>query len=210
MHPPPYVPFKTFLTAIESFERGLPNQIDRSVWPSHSGATQGQLLGAFRFLGLADEKDRPSGELRALVEGKQNRKTTLRRILEKSYRELVSLDLAKASPRQLDEAMRRYGLGGATHRKAVSFFLHAAGYAEAPLSPLLLRKTRVPGVRRLAPAPRVTARGESRTIRLRSGGALTLVMDAKFLELAKEDREFVFSLLDQMAAYERGSSEPRP
>lgn len=207
MRPPPYVPFKTFLTAIESFERGLPNQIDRSVWPSHSGATQGQLLGAFRFLGLADEKDRPSAELRALVECKENRKTTLRRILEKSYRELASLDLAKASPRQLDEAMRRYGLGGATHRKAVSFFLHAASYAEAPLSPLLLRKTRSPGLRRPAPAPRTAARGESKTIRLRSGGSLTLVMDAKFLELAKQDREFVFSLLDQMAAYERGSSD---
>jgi len=41
-------------------------------------------------------------------------------------------------------------------------------------------------------------------VRLRSGGALTLSTDVKFLELSREDREFVFSLLDQMAAYEQG------
>jgi hypothetical protein len=203
MRPPPYVPFKTFLTAIEAFERSLPNQIDRSVWPSHSGATQGQLLGAFRFLGLTDDKDRPSAELRALIERPENRPATLRRILESSFRELAPLDLSKASPRQLDEAVRRYGLSGATHRKAVSFLLHAAAYAGTPLSPLLHRKTRAPGLRRPAPAPRTASRGESKTIRLRSGGSLTLVMDGRFLDLAKEDREFVFGLLDQMAAYEQ-------
>jgi hypothetical protein len=38
---------------------------------------------------------------------------------------------------------------------------------------------------------------------LRSGGALTLSMDVKFLELSREDRQFVFGLLDEMTAYEQ-------
>jgi hypothetical protein len=208
----PYVPFKTFLSAVESFESGLPNQVDRSVWPSHSGATQGQLLGAFRFLNLIDDRGCPGAGLRELVEGRENRKRTLRRVLEKSYPELTSLDLSKASPRQLDDTVRQYGLTGATHRKAVSFFLQAANWAELPLSVLLRKKTRETGPRRRKEPPaapragtgtRPPPPGESKTIQLRSGGSLTLVTEFRFLELAREDREFVFGLLDQMAAYER-------
>jgi hypothetical protein len=210
----PYVPFKTFLTAIESFQRGLPDRVDRSVWPSHSGAAQGQLLAASRFLGLIDEEGCPSADLRELVQNPEHRRRTLRRILERSYTELGALDLAKASPRQIEEALRRYGISGHTHRKAVSFFLQAASYAERPLSVLLQRKTREPGLRRAGArtpvAASTPARRESKMVRLRSGGTLTLVMDVKLAEMARADREFLFGLLDQMAAYEQGASEPRP
>ena len=40
-------------------------------------------------------------------------------------------------------------------------------------------------------------------MRLRSGGALSLSLDVKFLELSREDREFVFRLMDEMTAYEQ-------
>jgi len=210
--PAPYVPFRTFLTVLESFETALPNRVDRSVWPSLSGAIQGQLLAAFRFLGLVDEEGAPTPLLRELAPaGPEARKRSLRRALEKSYPELVALDLARASPRQVEEAVRRYGYTGATLRKAVSFFLQAAAYADLPLSVLLRKKTRRAGLRRAAPrhSPvRSASAAESRTVRLRSGGALTLSTDVKFLELSREDREFVFGLLDQMAAYEQGGSAP--
>ncbi len=79
-----YVPFRTFLTALETLESGgVPKQIDRSIWRSFSGLVQSQILGAFRFLGLV-EGDAPTLELRKLVEDKQNRPVVLRRILEKS------------------------------------------------------------------------------------------------------------------------------
>ena len=67
------------------------------------------------------------------------------------YRTLIALDLTRTSPRQLDEAMRKYGLTGATHKKAVSFFLQAAQYGSVPISPLLKAKTRIGG--RGTPAP---------------------------------------------------------
>jgi len=214
--PAPYVPFRTFLTALEGFQTGLPNRIDRSLWPSLSGAIQGQLLAAFRFLALVDEEGVPTPLLRELAAaGPEARKRLLRRALEKSYPDLIALDLTRTSPRQLEEALRRYGYTGATLRKAVSFFLQGAACADLPLSVLLRKKTRRAGLRRAAPrhSPAKSAAAsaaESRTVRLRSGGALTLSTDVKFLELSREDREFVFSLLDQMAAYEQrgGNSGP--
>ncbi|HXN48681.1 MAG TPA: hypothetical protein VN893_18665, partial [Bryobacteraceae bacterium] len=138
----PYVPFKTFLTAVDALEAGLPNQLDRSVWPSYSGAIQGQLLGAFRFLGLMDEGNCPTPALADLVSKRAARRELMRGLIERHYRPLVALDLTRTSPRQLDDAMRQYGLSGATHKKALSFFLQAAQFAGMPLSVLLKAKTR--------------------------------------------------------------------
>jgi len=203
VHPVPYVPFRTFLTAIETLERGCPNQLDRSVWPSYSGAIQGQLLGAFRFLGLMDENQFPTPELRELIARKDNRRALLRRLLETSYADMIRLDLSRASPRQLDDAMRQYGLNGATHRKAVSFFLQAAQYAGLPLSALLRAKIRGrgQGKRRAATATK-SVPAISKTIELKSGGVLTLTAAVDFFAISAEDRQFVFDLIDRMQAYE--------
>ncbi len=202
-HPVPYVPFRTFLTAIETLERSCPNQLDRSVWPSYSGAIQGQLLGAFRLLGLMDESQCPTAELRELVARKDNRRALLRRLLEAKYADLIGLDLARTSPRQLDETMRQYGLNGATHKKAVSFFLQAAQYAGLPLSVLLRAKTRGggQGKRRPAAAPE-NAPAISKTIELKSGGVVTLTAAVDFFSISTEDRNFVFELIDRMQGYQ--------
>src|SRR5438128_923376 len=142
---PPYVPFKTFLSAIENLEHGIPNQIDRSVWPSYSGAIQGQLLATLMFLGLIDDRGIPQPSLHELIENKANRKNKLAKILEHAYPDLFALNLAKVSPKQLDDAVAEYGVTGATQRKALAFLLRAARYADLPLSPLLKRKTRESG-----------------------------------------------------------------
>ncbi len=204
----PYVPFKTFLTSIELFERGVPNQLDRSVWPSYSGAIQGQLLGAYRFFGLMDENQAPAAALRDMAASGERRPALLRALLERHYRQLIALDLTRTSPRQLDEAMRKYGLSGATHKKAISFFLQAAQYAGLPISPLLKARTRgasSSGHRR-APAPAASAPGTAetavtRTVRLKSGGALTLTASLDVFALSPEDRAFVFDLVDRIQRY---------
>jgi hypothetical protein len=201
----PYVPFRTFLTAVEGLERGVPNQLDRSVWPSYSGAIQGQLLGAFRFLGLMDENRAPTAELREMAAKPEGRRALLRRLIEKNYAPLVALDLPRASPRQLDEAMRAYGLGGATHKKAVSFFLQAAQYAGLPLSALLKGKVRGGGhaaARKPAAQPS-SETATSKSVRLRSGGTVTVTAAVDLFTLAAEDRRFLFELIDRLQAYER-------
>jgi hypothetical protein len=204
----PYVPFKTFVAALDTLEAGLPNQLDRSVWPSYSGAIQGQLLGAFRFLGLMDESNCPTPALGELVSKRGARRELLRGLIERHYRTLVALDLTRTSPRQLDEAMRQYGLSGATHKKALSFFLQAAQFAGLPLSVLLRAKTRTAafGHKRAAAAavPDAPAPALSRTVRLRSGGTLTVTASLDLFALGGEDRKLVFDLIDRLQEYESG------
>ncbi|HEX8983971.1 MAG TPA: hypothetical protein VF767_01015 [Bryobacteraceae bacterium] len=202
----PYVPFRTFLTSLETFERGVPNQLDRSVWPSYSGAIQGQLLGAYRFFELMDENQAPASALRELAGNPERRPALVRALVERYYRTLIALDLTRTSPRQLDEAMRKYGLTGATHKKAVSFFLQAAQYGSVPISPLLRAKTRTAGAgRRRAAAqveePAASGAAMTRTVRLKSGGTVTLAASLDLFALGAEDRAFVFDLIDRMQKY---------
>ena len=224
---PPYVPFKTFLSAIEALEGGVPNQIDRSIWPSQSGAMQGQLIAAFKFFELINDSGVPSSYLHELVQNKNQteRKTVLATLLLACYPTIVLLGLEKASWKQLNDAFYAYNISGATHRKAVSFFLQAAKFAGINLSTHLLKRTRESGPRGTRrrngsqsnretddvsvtpPAPPV---GEFKTITLRSGGTLTLICNVRFSELAREDREFTFNLLDAMTDYDKPQPPAQP
>ncbi|SMB97914.1 hypothetical protein SAMN00808754_2024 [Thermanaeromonas toyohensis ToBE] len=227
----PYVPFRTFLTAIESLEQGLPSRIDRSVWPSFSGATQNQLLHAFRFLGLIDKDGYTQPILEKLVEDKENRKTILKELLMNSYSEVLkAIDLMKVSPMQLEETIRKYGVKGSTLQKAISFLLQACQYSGIALGPLLNNKTRsISSSSRRKKTFKVRenisnsdvvisdksmksyqiandevfGQGTSKTIELKSGGKLTLIASLNVFEMTKEDREFVFSLIDKLQEYER-------
>jgi hypothetical protein len=207
----PYVPFKTFLAALETLASVMPNQLDRSVWPSYSGAIQGQLLGAFRFLGLMDEDRAPTAALRSLASADGDRRPELRGLLEKHYQPLIALDLMRTSPRQLEEALRKHGLSGATHKKVMSFFLQAAQYAGLPMSALLKAKTRTAGFgHRRAPAqatdaaakaPAAAAPAMTKTVTLKSGGTVTLIAAIDLFSLGAEDRAFVFDLADRLQKY---------
>jgi len=212
-----YVPFLTFLAAIDALARRPDHdRFDTSVWPNYSTATQAQLLGSFRFLGLVDEAGKPTSALKMLVRDKTNRKTTMRKILEASYSRIVNLDLTQISPRQFDDAMRQYGMKGETHKKVVSFFLRAARYSELPLSPLLLRKTREGRPRRSnravdtveTPTRNVrmpdisTTTVTSKTIGLKSGGNVTVTAEGNIVDMVNDDRELVLRLFDQLRDYE--------
>ncbi len=213
----PYVPFKTFLAAIEGLEHGIPHQIDASFWPSYSGTIKSQLLGSFRFLGLIEDGGRPSASLKSLVEDKANRQAILRKLLETSYPKIVGVGLQQMTPQQFDELMREYGMHGATHDKATSFFLKAAKYAEMPMSTWLGQKTRASGSRkkrsefgakghdsiRDAILPPAQVQGTSKTIELKSGGKLTLILSANVFDLNSDDREFVFGMIDKLQEYGR-------
>jgi len=216
-----YVPFKTFITAIEALEHNLPlpHQIDSSVWPSYSGAIRAQLLAAFKFLRLIDGSGKPTPTLKNLVENKATRKAALRKVLETSYPNVVGLDLTKMSPRQFDQAMREYGKSGETHTKLVSFFLQAAKYSELPISPLLLRKARtVTRKRRTEETSQSEIVGKSqaaeavappptlKTLRLRGGGVLKLVIEADLLQMNAVDRQLIFDLIDKIRDYETATN----
>jgi hypothetical protein len=204
----PYVPFKTFLAAVEGFERGIPTQLDRSLWPSYSGAIRGQLLAAFRFLEFTDEADCPGPAMREFVGKRESRKSMLRSLIGERYEALHGMDLARTSPRQLDEAMRQYGLSGVTHKKAISFLLQASAWSGVPLSPLLQGRTRTsrpaaPARRAEPDSAKAAQAGEvARSVRLKSGGIVTVTARVDLFALDTEDREFLFELIDRLREYE--------
>jgi hypothetical protein len=212
----PYAPFKTFFNTLDHLNAiGIPHVIDRAVFPSLSGIMQSQVLGAYKFLGLIDEHGKPTPDLVALTIGK-DRKAVFKELLKKRYEALVSLDLTKVSPTQLDKALTEYNVSGATHRKAKSFFLKAAQFAELPLSPLLTRKTRSSGGggvgrrRRTEPnggktdSPVLNTSGTTKTITLKSGGQLTLSLTVNLFDLLGKDRDFVFGIIDKIQNYQAG------
>ena len=220
-----YVPFNTFNSAIEAMEHTLPPRLDKSMWPNYSGAIQSQLWSTFRFFGLVNEDGTPTKTLETLVRDKANRKTHLRKLLEDHYPSLMALDLSKATLGHFNEAMKGYGLGTETQKKASSFFLQAAKAADIPLSRFILSNTRTPGVRKKRvgakakgnggafPVPLATTspaqigNGPMVTIQLENGISLTLSASADTFKMTSSDRKWVNGLLEDFERYVEGHAE---
>jgi hypothetical protein len=223
--PAAYLPFKTFLSAIETLEHGLPKKIDRTIWRSQSGITQSQIMMALRFFGLLNDQDEPTAALQRLVDQKDKRKEMVGSLLRHSYRSIIEHDLTKMTPKMLDEAMEEYNVSGDTKRKAVAFFLRAAKFAEVPMHPLLaaqIRNTAGAGKRRKKAAAKPSMkghyvaniggvagvahdspRGSTKTVRMSGGGYITLSISADPFTLPAEERQFVFDLIDKLQKYQR-------
>jgi hypothetical protein len=223
----PYVAFKTFLTALEVLAQGLPNQLDRSVWPTLSGGIQSQMLSAFRFLRLIDEKGTVQPILRALVEEQERRPANLATILEAQYPKIVALARENASPKQFEDAMGELS-GQGTLKKAITFFVPAAKYAGIPIpKSWQMRKKRGTGNtsrRRSARekqesksgdlkqrSPRTMHQeGATKIVALNSGGTVTLSIAVDLISLSVEDRKWLFELIDKLAAYGHNYDPNRP
>jgi len=224
---PAYVPWRTFLTAIDILEQGLPTKIDKSVFPTFAGSTQTEVLQAFKFLGLIDEDFQTTPALSLLVEDKERRPDVVRDVVTRSYKRVFDQDPARMSPAQLDAIFRDLGVSGATLVKATRFFLKAAEFAGISVSPHLTRKMRsrkdsngqTPRRRRPAkaagpsvadqaasPSPVRRAAGAHghglKDVALRSGGTITLSISVDLFGLSADDRTFVFDLIDKLKEYE--------
>jgi hypothetical protein len=131
----PYISWRTFLGLLEQMqERGLPARIDRSYLQNRSGAEQSYIMATLKSFALIDAEGQVLAALRSLVQNKDDRPAAVAAILNENYAEAVELAV-NATHAQLDEVFRGYGLGGATARKAETFFLHAAAYAGLRMSP---------------------------------------------------------------------------
>lgn len=217
--PAPYLPLLTFQSAIESLEHGIPKKIDRTIWRSQSGIIQSQILMALRFFGLVDNDDRPTQLLHEFVEKKDERKRLMADLVNVAYAEIIKHDLTKMTPRMLEDAIDQYNVSGDTKRKAVTFFLKAAKFADIPMHPSLSSQVRNTGPRKrkagkkplFVPAMNGRAdtppydsgqqRGNSKTVRLSGGGTVTIAISADPFTLPSDDRQFVFELVDKLQAY---------
>jgi hypothetical protein len=227
---PPYVSFKTFESLIDALSHGVPTHIDRSVMPSFAGGVQAQLLLALRFLGLTDENGETKATLQALAEQKDDRQRIMGELLRERYAPIFSaLDLMRTTPMQLEDAFRKFGISGETLDKSVRFFLSAVESAGISVSPLLKARKRnvAPKSRRgngarnngtlefadtseddgpsEPPAP-LAPIGESISVPLKSGGTCTFSASTSFIKMSKEDRSFVFDIIDRLRAYEESTA----
>jgi hypothetical protein len=146
---PPYVSYRTFRNFIDGLHLGMPSRIDRSYWGNmYSGSTGTQLMTALRFLSLIDSKGLPTAQLRQLVSAKGAQRTDiLRRISQSAFSFLSeeSLDPRVATYAQLEEAFRNtYQLTGEVGRKCIKFYISLQSDAGVPLSPFILKRSRMP------------------------------------------------------------------
>ena len=212
----PYLPYKTLLSSFEPFTQGLPPKVDRSLW-SQSGLTQGLIMNALRFFRLIDDDDRPTRLFHQVISKKgEERKAEIANLLRLNYPAVFEHDLMTMTPKMLDEILeKKYGVGGETKKKAATFFLQAAKDANIPLGNFLrdkIRNTSGPRKRRKSDTTvnTVTTKTESglntartKTVALsNSGGMVTLTVDYDPFSLSKEDRDFVYELIDKLQQYE--------
>lgn len=211
---PVYIPFKTFLNAVETLGQGMPPTLDRSVWPSFSGGIQSQTLGAFKFLGLVKEDGEVEPILRLLVDAKgDERKTVLAEIIQNKYAGALRLAGKNASFNQLLELFRGYGVQGGTLERAIRFFLDACEYTDLKCSPLWAKAKKTfrkqskkeEQQSKYKPFEVSTPDGEVKssvkTVNLKSGGTLSLSLSIDIVALSKEDRDWLFGIIDELNAY---------
>lgn len=232
-YPAAYLPLATLLTAFDHLKAiGIPNKIESRTFPSMSSQSTSQLLSALKFFELIEDDGTPKPLLYELVQKPEERKTLIRQLIETHYPDIVEKDFAKLTVTELDGALagKRYNVQGDTRKKAKTFLLKAAQFAGFTVHPLLTKVTRTrrrEGGRRAGQAAgntnggaasvnedlgappvtpiKETQQGSQRTIQLRRGGSLELLLDVNILALKGEDRAFVFDLIDKIDAYEEGS-----
>lgn len=217
----PYLSFATFKNFIDTLSTGrpLPPRIDRSLMLGMAGGTQTLLLGALTSFGLiTNDKDVTARFIQLVSSAENERPALMAEMLREAYPDQLDLAAEHATAEQLQESFRVLtGYQGSTLRKAISFFLNMAKYCDIQLSPYFkapAQRTATtgrarPGTRRSRPlnapsedgAPAPVNSGESQTITLASGGTVTVSCSTEFLALTREDRRFVFELVDRLIDY---------
>lgn len=142
---PPYIPFPTFRTFIETLHNTtIPPRIDSSVTPTMSGQMRGALSSCLVFLGLIDKNKQVSSLLKPLVDAfdTDDWRPVLSSVVLPAYLPIIGdLEVARATGGQLVEHFRENGgVDGQVLEKAIRFYLSALDESGIPYSPLF--KTR--------------------------------------------------------------------
>jgi hypothetical protein len=219
---PAYLPFKTFLSALDRLAQGIPHEVKKERFPTYSGVMEGQIIGALRFFELIDDNGVPKGTvLERLAQEKTvgSRRRNLLPLLKAGYSDIIKLGLTRLTPSKLDAAFENYAISGDTKRRAKTFFIQAAQFAGLELSPLLTRRTRASTGKKKKQSPLTGAEQstlnqesignngeESVTIQLSGAVTLTVILAGKLVRLDKDDREFAFGIIDSVNAHKKSVS----
>lgn len=213
---PAHVPFKTIEGVVTAtLEQGLPQRLDRSVFPTLSGSVQSGVLRAFEFLGFTDGDGVVQPPLRRWIDEPDARPSILGEIIREKYAPVMALADSNGTPAQMREEIEKMGVSGTTSQKAVRFYLAASDFAGLQV-PATWKKARVGvggGRRRRRrtreaetsdePEPSRGAQTDpANTVDLGTAGSVTLRTEIDPMALAAEDREWLFGLIDHFRSYE--------
>lgn len=222
---PPYLSFRTFWSLIEELtEKPLPPKLDRSMLDRRSGTDQAGLIAALKGFGLIDEDQVVQPSLVELTDAEpEQRKKMLESMLREHYPRQFDISEQPGTEQMLLKSFEEeWGLTGDTRRKAVTFFLHAARHADLELSPHFpntragsgrrsgsraTKSTRTAKRKSTAEkntdpeAPPARPKGDSHTVRLASGGTVSVVVDVDLFALSTDDRDFIIDLVDKLKGY---------
>jgi hypothetical protein len=203
---PPYVSWNAFLRALDSFGGLAPDKLGAESMAGLSASLASQMMQALRFLGLVRADGETTAELKLLVEHPQSREPVLSKVFRQSYPGLFGQGAGPLSEKGLERIIAPTGLSPATQRKAVTFVLNAASYMNLPVELNTARGTPfgLGVMQESTPVAGPTSSKRSLTLDLASGGIVELSVDVDLLRLGKEDREFVFDLVDRIRSYRDG------
>lgn len=225
----PYMSFQTYWNFLADLtSKPLPPKLDRSIMTNKSGTDQTAIMSALESFGFVDSGGTVLPDLVQFKEADpEARKSILRDQIEVFYDRVLEVSSANGTHQNLKEVFSEaYGVTGDTQRKAITFFLHAAREAGIPLSDHF-PKTRAgsgsPGTpkssKKSAPRKRSNgvkldtpdhqpppSRGQTHTIRLASGGSVTLTIDVDMFEIGDEDMAFTLGLVTSLREYKAAHS----
>lgn len=174
------------------------------------------LLPSLRYLGLITSANRPTSQLlRLAMTPKSERAEFYAILIMDCYPFIVEKypSFKGINNKVLQREFEHLGFKGSTVQKGVSFFLELAKKANVSLDPLSfheLEHTNEEGS--LSQAPRESdsvdsyvVRSDTKKVILKTGGFIKLTVDTDWMSLAVEDREFIFSLIDQLNEYGKGN-----
>jgi hypothetical protein len=150
---PPYVGFDAVKSLLIVFaSHGVPDLIDQDAIPRSSPVQASQILTGLKFLGLADERNAPTGAMHDLVKavGTESWPERFGGVLRAAYGALFEIDLASLGHREfMDWFSQKYPGAEDVQRKSRAFFLRAAHDARIPIHHDVMRliRPRTPTVR---------------------------------------------------------------
>lgn len=216
-----YIPWKSLITSTQVLEQGLPRRLDRSVFTTFSGSMRSWLISAYYFLGFIDSAGNVQESLREWVGNADKRPQMMLAILRAKYPALMTLAAEPGTPQQMQKAFEVLGVTGTTAQRSIKFFIDACDFAGVPVPAswkkvrLSFKSTRSSQARRgsgiTGNAGRAAKqekdddddepRGPGETVHLRSGGKVTMIIDANLMRLSSADRDWLFGLIDQFQQY---------
>ena len=214
--PFPYVRFETVLDQVRRMgSEGIPDRIDKDYLVGMADGTQFQYRQAFRYLGLATADDKPTPLLHDLIlANPSDRRKLLGKILSTRWPDLIGLPPDASSDDLFAVLEHRYGVTSDTQRRKMrTFFVAAADYAQAEISPNLRPSKARPGPRQprevlhvgnpvdQATEPAVHLQeapanqdgqsvngggGERRDVSLGDAGSVSVVVNVRWLDLDED------------------------